>query len=85
MHQPTILLPLHAHTSRVLPVARMRLVHLVQRAESQSRRSIRDVFAQGPPNTLGACDASLATTTRPLGVDVDRVDARPSISAVLFV
>ena len=76
--QPAVLLPLHAHTTRVLPVARVRLVHLVQRAESETVRRVRDVLAERPPYALRPGYAPLARSARPLRIDVNGVDACPS-------
>lgn len=50
----------------------------MQRAEAQAIGSIGNVLAEGPPDALLACDPALASTIRPLGVDVYRIYARPS-------
>lgn len=84
VHEPAVLLPLHAHAPGVLPVARVRLLHFVQRSKSEAVRRVRDVLAERPPDTLLAWDAALAPSAGPFGVNVDGVDARPPSAAVQY-
>lgn len=75
--EPPVLLPLHTHATRVLPVTRVGLVHFVQRAEAKAVGSVCDVLAEGPPDALLACDPALASAIRPLCVNVYRIYAGP--------
>lgn len=79
VHQPSIFLPLHPHSTRILPIAGMGLVHFMESSKTQKASSISDVLAQREPQALGTLDTSLAPSVRTFGVDVDRVDTRPAV------
>jgi hypothetical protein len=52
VHETAVLLPLHAHAAWVFPITRVGLVDFVQCAEPEAVRSICDVLAERPPETL---------------------------------
>ena len=74
-----VLFPLHPYTPRVVPISRVTFVHFVQSTKPQPIRGIGNVFAKGPPQALRALNSSLPSSVRALRVDVDRVDACPTV------
>ena len=81
INQPTVLLPLYPHTSRVLPVSWMSLVHFMKSSKTETIGCIGDILAERPPHALRARNPSFPASTGPLRVDVDGVDACPPAEA----
>ena len=76
--EPPVLLPLDTHATRVLPVARVGLVHLVEGAETEAVGSVGNVLAEGPPDALLARDPAFTSAIGSLCVNVYWIYARPS-------
>lgn len=78
VNESTVLLPLNAYSSRVLPISGMRFIHFVQSPQTETVRRFGDILAEGPPYGLCASDPSFTSPICTFGVDVNWVHARPS-------
>lgn len=74
VHQPSIFLPLYSYTTRVLPVAGVRLVDFVQCTQPQSVGGICDILAEWPPHTLCPFQSTLSCPVGTFCVNIYWVD-----------